>query len=254
MKNQHRSISVILLLSATMLAGVSPMPAATNSASPGHKIKIVLVGDSTVTDKSGWGLGFAQFLTPQAECVNTSKGGRSSMSFLKEGLWTNALALKGDYYLIQFGHNNQPGKPGRSTDMATYVRDLKQYVDDARAAGAQPVLVTPLVRRHWDKEHPGRIVSNLAPYSAEVRKIAVEKHVPLVDLHDRSIELCESLGPEKCGAFSPIKPGGNFDTTHIEGEGHVLFAQLVVKELWRSVPELAPVLRTEPLDSNPKVK
>ena len=39
----------------------------------------------------------------------------------------------------------------------------------------------------------------------EVRKIAAEKNVPLVDLQARSIELCESLGPEKCHEFSPIK-------------------------------------------------
>ena len=29
-------------------------------------------------------------------------------------------ALKGNYYLIQFGHNNQPGKPRRSKDTVSY--------------------------------------------------------------------------------------------------------------------------------------
>src|SRR5690242_7030277 len=80
-----------------------------------HKIKIVLIGDSTVTDNAGWGLGFKQFLdTNKVELINTARGGRSSMSFMREGRWTDALELHGDYYLIQFGHNNEPGKPGRS--------------------------------------------------------------------------------------------------------------------------------------------
>ena len=223
------------------------------------KIKIVLVGDSTVTDNAGWGLGFKQFLTEGAVCTNVSQGGRSSESFRREGRWTNALALKADYYLIQFGHNNEPGKPGRSTDMPTFVSNMVSYVAEARAGGAKPVLVTPLTRRQWDREHPGKIKSSLAPYAAEVRKIAAEKHVPLVDLQARSIELCESLGPEKCLEFSPPKVvdgtnTGGFDGTHLNAKGHVLFARLVVNELRQACPELAPVLRAEPADANPVAK
>ncbi len=223
------------------------------------KIKIILVGDSTVTDNAGWGLGFKQFLNPdKAECINTSQGGRSSESFRREGRWTNALALKGDYYLIQFGHNNEPGKPGRSTDMPTFVSNMVSYVEEAQAIGAKPVLVTPLTRRQWDKEHPGKIKSSLAPYAEEVRKIATEKHVPLVDLQARSIELCESFGPEKCLEFSPIKTNTDgkiaYDGTHLNAKGHVMFARLVVEELRKNVPELAPVLRDEPLNVNPVAK
>lgn len=230
---------------------------AADATNDGHKIKIILIGDSTMTDSAGWGLGFKQFLDPdKTELINASRGGRSSMSFMKEGRWTNALALKGDYYLIQFGHNNEPGKPGRSTDMATFVSDMKKYVDDARAIGAIPVLVTPLVRRQWDKANPGKIKSSLAPYAEEVRNIATEKYVPLVELHDRAKELCESLGKEKCNEFSPTKTvdGTNtFDGTHLKGPGHVMFARLVVEELRRAEPELAPVLRAEPLNANPEV-
>lgn len=221
------------------------------------RIKIVLIGDSTVTDRTGWGLGFKEFLdTNKAECINVAMGGRSSMSFTREGRLTNALALKGDYYLIQFGHNNQPGKPGRSTDMATFVANMKQYVDDARAIGAQPILVTPMTRRQWDKDNPYKINSTLEPYAEEVRKIAAEKDVPLVDLHARSIELCEQLGREKCYEFSPTKvvDGTNdYDGTHLQGPGRMMFARLVVEELDRAAPKLAPVLLTEPRNPNPKI-
>src|ERR1035441_7961587 len=110
------AVKLVAVFAVSLLAGVNSLRAA--NAAPAHKIKIVLVGDSTVQDSSGWGLGFKQFLnTNKVELINTARGGRSSMSFMREGRWTNALALKGDYYLIQFGHNNEPGKPGRSTDM-----------------------------------------------------------------------------------------------------------------------------------------
>jgi pectinesterase len=228
---------------------------AQRSASPDHKIKIILVGDSTVNDRTGWGLGFKQFVdTNQVEVINVAAGGRSSMSFMREGRWTNALALKGDYYLIQFGHNNEPGKPGRSTDMPTFIANMEQYVDDTRAIGATPVLVTPLTRRQWDKDHPGKIKSSLAPYAADVRKIAADKNVPLVDLQARSIELCEQLGPEKCYEFSPLKVvnGTNaYDGTHLKGPGRVMFARLVVDELRKAVPALSPVLLSEPRDPMP---
>src|SRR5205809_236549 len=84
-------------------------PAAPVAQAP-RPIRIVLVGDSTVTDDSGWGLGFKQLLTDRAECINTAANGRSSKSFIDEGRWQAALARRGDFYLIQFGHNDQPGK------------------------------------------------------------------------------------------------------------------------------------------------
>jgi pectinesterase len=163
----------------TLLAVLGPVRADDAAPAAGHQIKIVLVGDSTVTDNAGWGLGFKQFLTEGTECINTAQGGRSSESFMREGRWTNALALQADYYLIQFGHNNQPGKPGRSTDMPTFVANMKQYVDDARAIGAKPVLVTPMTRRmfrwwtctrealnyasHWGRRNAGNSVRSKPP-------------------------------------------------------------------------------------------
>ena len=228
---------------------------ATDALPEGRPVKIILIGDSTMTDSAGWGLGFKQFVNDKAEVVNLSRGGRSSMSFMKEGRWTNALAMKGDYYLIQFGHNNEPGKPGRSTDMPTFIANMKQYVDDAKAIGAKPILLTPLVRRQWDKDDPAKIKSSLTPYAVEVRKIATEENVPLVELHDLSKALCESLGREKCYEFSPTKvvDGTNvvYDGTHLKPNGSVMMAQIIVGELRKKMPELAPVFRDEPLSTNP---
>jgi pectinesterase len=255
-QSSWRIMTILIKIILPMAVLVAHMAAAQSNL-PASKTRIVLVGDSTVTDSAGWGLGFKQFLDPQKTVlINTARGGRSSQSYLTEGRWTNALSLRGDYYLIQFGHNNQPGKPGRSTDMPTYVSNLVQYVDEARAAGAKPILVTPVSRREWDKGHPERIKSGLEPWAAEVRKVAAAKQVPLVDLHARSIELYESLGAAKCYEFSPVK-GTNadgqltYDGTHFNSNGWVRFARLVVGELRKSVPELASCLLEKPLAEHP---
>jgi lysophospholipase L1-like esterase len=238
----HRIVIGTLLLTNGLSIG------AEQATPDGHQVRIVLVGDSTVTDKSGWGLGFKCFLTDQAECVNTAVGGRSSKSFINEGRWEKALALKGDYYLIQFGHNDEPGKgPERETDPnTTYIEFMSRYVDETRAIGAKPVLVTSLVRRQWDKSGDGKINSSLIPYVDAVRKLAAEKKVPVVDLHASSKELCEQWGKDKCYEFSPVKGTNQFDNTHLNATGSVIFARLVVAELIRVVPELRFCFRSEP--------
>lgn len=213
------------------------------------KIRIVLVGDSTVTDKAGWGLGFKQFLTDKAECINTSAGGRSSKSFITENRWSQALEIKGDYYLIQFGHNDEPGKgPERSTEPNTTYREyMTRYVDEARAIGAKPILVTSLVRRQWDKSGNGKINSSLVPYVEVVKQIAKEKNVPLIDLHASSKDLCEQLGKEKCIELSPVKDNNQVDNTHLNAKGSVIFARLVIEELTKEVPVLKSCFRNEPV-------
>ena len=245
------------LLAAVLLAASARCSSAADAPKPEHKVRIVLVGDSTVTDKSGWGLGFKQFLADGAECLNASASGRSSKSYLDEGKWTNALALKGDYYLIQFGHNDEPGKgPERETAPDTsFTTNMTRYVNEARAIGARPVLITSLTRRSWDKSNPGKIKSSLTPYVAAVKKIASEKNVPLIDLHARSIDVCEKLGCDGCVQFSAVKvvDGTNtVDTTHLNEAGSVLFGGVVAAELRKAVPELAPLLRSEPREVPPK--
>ena len=226
--------ALALLTAATVMAGE------TNLA----KVKIILVGDSTVAERTGWGPGFKQFLTDRVECINTASGGRSSKSFINEGKWKSALALKGDYYLIQFGHNDEPGKgPERETQPDTTYREfMARYVDEARAIGGKPVLITSLVRRSWNTNGDGKITSSLVPYVEAVKKLAAEKNVPLIDLHASSKALCEQLGVEKCNELSPIKTN-IVDNTHLNPKGSVVFAKLVVTGLAQAVPELAPYLR-----------
>jgi pectinesterase len=237
--------SKLLLLAAAFLSGNGVLVAAQTNAAA--EIKIILVGDSTVNDGGGWGDGFKQFLTGDTVCINTAANGRSSKSFITEGRWQKALDLKGDYYLIQFGHNDEPGKgPDRETDPATtFPQNLSRYVDDVRAIGGKPVLVTSLTRRNFDSSGNGKLMPSLVPYVEAMKKVAAGKNVPLVDLHARSVELCERIGPEATAKFNPINDGKP-DTTHLSAEARVVFAGLVVEELRKAVPELAPHLLTKP--------
>jgi alpha-L-fucosidase len=248
---------VLAAITASVFAATTGPIALTSSAAHGAeaepsqpaKIRIVLAGDSTVTDKAGWGVGFAKSLDDAIECVNLSRGGRSSKSFINEGLWKKCLEAKPDYVLIQFGHNDQPGKGlDRETDLPTYRGFMTQYVDEARAVGAKPVLVTSLGRRQWGKDD-NKIRSSLQPYVDVVKEIAVEKKVPLIELHAKSIELYEILGKEGCNELSPMKDnadktGKEIDNTHLNAKGSEVIGTLVAALLADAVPELAPHIKT----------
>ncbi len=179
-----------------------------------NAIKIVLVGDSTTAVQGGWGPSFcAKHVTSFAACINLARGGRSSGNYRTEGSWALALneiksgGFNDTYVLVQFGHNDQPGKPGRSTDLATeFPANLKAYVDEIRAAGAKPVLVTPLTRRQFKD---GKLVDDLAPWAEAVRKVAAETGTPLVDLHADSHAAVQAMGAAEATRFAQRPPAAH---------------------------------------------
>ena len=156
-------------------------------------VRLVIIGDSTVCDwpaedvRRGWGQFVQEYLTDTVRVVNHARSGRSTKTFIREGLWAKALADNPAYVLIQFGHNDShaPGRP-ESTDADTEYADfLRRYVDETRAAGAIPVLITPMIRRTFDED--GRLTDVLLPYAAAMKRVASEKKVGLVDLHTAKI-------------------------------------------------------------------
>jgi pectinesterase len=208
-------------------------------------ITLVLAGDSGVTDEHGWGRGFAHHLTGAIKCINLSASGRSSKSFRTDGFWDKVLAAKGDYVLINFGGNDQAGKgPARETDPnTTYRENMGRYVDEVRAYGGKAILVAPMIRRFFDKE--GKIHSSLQPYVDALKQLASDKDVPILDLHGRSIALCESIGSAKAEEFAPVKDG-KLDRSHLNAAGGEVFGALVADELRTKVPQLAPYIIESP--------
>ena len=207
-----------------------------------NKVRVALAGDSTVAESSGWGPAFAKLLKPEAECLNFALGGQRSKSFRDSGQWKKVLDAKPAFVLIQFGHNDMPGKgPARETDpKTTYPENMARLVDEARAIGATPVLVTSMARRNFLK---GKIRDELAPWVEAAKKVAAEKKVPLVDLSGRSIELLERIGPDAAAVFDPKTKDGKPDHTHLSTKGGETMADLIADELRKVEPKLAAWLK-----------
>jgi lysophospholipase L1-like esterase len=202
-------------------------------------IKIAIAGDSTVADypgnpnQAGWGQFLPEYFNSSVHIYNLAKNGRSTKTFLNEGLWAKVLALKPDFVLIQFGHNDShdPKQPEATSAARDYPNYLSQFVDEARAAGAIPILVTPVQRRTK--------VDTLIPYVDAMRKVADEKHVPLIDLHASSGELYRKLGP---AAVIELQANGT-DQTHFSLKGAREIAALVMRDLPHVDPRLQQNLR-----------
>lgn len=100
----------------------------------GGPVKIVLVGDETVTADEGWGKAFCATLTSNVTCVDLAAAGASSKSYIEDGLWKKALAEKADYSILQFGKNDMYGDAAQKTDAgAGYDANLRRYIEKARA-------------------------------------------------------------------------------------------------------------------------
>jgi len=222
-------------------------PGATDSSAT---IKVVLVGDSTVAIESGWGPGFCAHVVPAANCVDLAASGRSSKSFIDEGLWEKALAERGQFYFIQFGHNDQKDSPALHTDPGTSFKvNLRQYIADVQELHAVPVLVTPLSRRNYKDGQ--LIVDPLQDYATAVREVAAEEHVPLIDLYQSSRMLLESMTQEHADQFDApahedAGAGGSTantpDRTHLNQIGKETFGAIVANAAAHAVPALAPYI------------
>jgi len=213
------------------------------AAGAGQPIKVVLVGDSTVNDEGGWGPGFRASFGPEVQVVNLARNGRSSKSFRDEGAWAKVLPEKPDFVLIQFGHNDVPGKGAeRETDPATtYRANMERFVEEVRAAGATPVLVTSIVRRNFDAEGKFK-PDSLVPYAEAVRRLAVERQVALIDLYTLTREQAERLGPAGSEALGRTDAEGKPDRTHLGPKGQTEIGAMAAQELARVAPRVSASL------------
>ncbi len=210
-------------------------------ASLAAPVRIVLVGDSTVNPEGGWGPGFAaSFSGSPVEIINLAKNGRSSKSFRDEGLWKPALSPKPDYVLIQFGHNDCPGKgPDRETNpQTTYRANLTRYIEEVRAAGGKPVLVTSIVRRNFDDQ--GQLRQDcLLPFVEEVRRLGPSLNVPVMDLYKLTWDQTVALGPRRADSLGTTGPDGKPDRTHLGPAGQLEIGVLAAREFARVMPAMA---------------
>ena len=266
------------VMAAALASGAQAQEGERSDAPPLLPYKVILVGDSTMAPHSGWGGAFcAQHVKSSVACLNTGRGGRSTRSYRQEGGWDIILAEAGvpgyreTYVLIQFGHNDQSTKPERRTDETTeYPANLRRFVEEVRAKGAIPVLVTPLTRREFKD---GKLKNSLASWSDQVRGVAKALDVPLVDLNALSAAQVQEMGAEMATKLAqeaptaeelaaaragttltarpappsppPIEGDGprgqvtrKFDYTHVGDIGAEVTARLVTQGLARVAPGL----------------
>lgn len=223
---------------------------------------LILIGDSTVRNgrgdgqggQWGWGDFVGESFDPRKiNLVNRAVGGLSSRTFLTQGHWRRAQQLikAGDFVVMQFGHNDSSpindDKRARGTIKGTseeteeidniltkqheivhsYGWYLRKYIREIRAAGAVPIVCSPVPRKMWAD---GKVARSMADgYAGWAKKVAQEEGVAFIDLNDLVATRYESLGEEKVKALFAD------ENTHTSREGAVLNASILAAEL-RKIP------------------
>lgn len=242
---------------------------------------IFMIGDSTMANKSldgdnperGWGQMLPGFFTEDIRVDNHARNGRSSKSFIDEGLWEQVRTQirKGDYVFIQFGHNDEKPKPDRHTDPGTtFDANLRRFVEETRAKGGIPVLFNSIVRRNFF-HNPNAVtdddlrrekvegtalegdslIDTHGAYLESPRRVAAELDVPFVDLNRLTHDLVQGMGREASKSlfcWVPANtyaacPKGRQDNTHLNIYGARRVARLAVNALAEAVPALKPYIR-----------
>lgn len=224
---------------------------------------VFLAGDSTMAAKhpkdfpeTGWGVPFSLFFDSSITLENHAKNGRSTRTFIEQGRWQAIMdkAMPGDTVIIQFGHNDESKyKTDRYTTAEQYKQNLRRMIAETRAAGADAVLMTPVVRRYFDDNEK---IKATHPYAFLVRQVAVDTGVTFIDMEKVTHVFFENMG-DKISAlrFMHIAPGlhpnypkGVRDNTHFNQLGAREVAQLVLLKLKSLNHPLANQLR----DVDPK--
>ena len=210
-------------------------------------IRIFYIGDSTVQlnkidtyPQTGMSQVLHLYLTDQIQVVPHGKNGRSTRSFLEEGrfLPVRAAMKKGDFLLIQFGHNDEKPDVLRHTDpFGSYQDNLRFFIREARAAGAYPVLITPIARRLFD-ENGHFLPGSHGQYPEAVRQLGREMDVPVADLTALTEDFLAAEGDE---ASRPLFVWP-VDNTHLKYDGAVKMAGFLASEFQRFGPPYSGLL------------
>ncbi len=230
------------------------------AAAQKRPVTIFLAGDSTMAPKqadkrpeTGWGEMLGQhFREGTVRIENRAMNGRSTKTFISEGRWQAIVddLREGDHVFIQFGHNDQSKEKGeRYTPPEDYKRNLAGFVEEVRAKQGVPVLLTPVMRRRFDKD--GKFYDTHGEYPDLVRTVAAEMKVPLIDMHKMSEEIIVKYGVEGSKKlFLQLKAGENVnypngidDNTHFSPLGAEEMAKLAVEGIGKTKIALRKYLK-----------
>jgi lysophospholipase L1-like esterase len=242
------------LICAAQTAEQPPLPTPPIQRPANPKLPtLFVVGDSTANNNAngalGWGDPFVSFFdTSKINVLNRARAGRSSRTFLTEGLWDKVLQdLKaGDFVLIQFGHNDGgpldtdrargslPGlgeetkevtKPDGTKEVVhTFGWYNRKFIADVKAKGATPIVLSLTVRNIWKD---GKVERGSGEFRRWAEEIARAAGVEFVDVTGIVADKYEALGEEK------VKPLFGPDHTHTSPAGAEFNAASVIEGLKR---------------------
>ncbi len=188
------------------------------------------------------------FDSTKIDIQNHAIGGRSSRTFLTDGRWDKILASlqKGDYVIMQFGHNDGAalddtarargtikGIGDDSTDIYNPIRKqketvytygwyLRKYVNDTKAKGALAIVCSPIPRNDWKD---GKVLRSNESYALWAKQVAEQTNAFFIDLNNLIADEFEKVGQTKVNGFFPQ------EHTHTNKEGALFNANMVVEGL-----------------------
>jgi len=214
-----------------------------------QKTSVYCIGDSTMANKKdpdrnpehGWAQVLQPFFNDNIVVINKAVNGRSTKSFINEKRWDSIYKKlkKGDYVLIEFGHNDEKIEDStRYTNPHTSYRyNLIRFVKESREKGAIPILLTSIARRNFNEK--GVLVPTHGDYPLETRLVAQEYKVPFIDLEYYTELLEQSYGPERSKQLhlhykageNPYYDKDKADDTHLSLKGATAIAQIAVEQI-----------------------
>lgn len=226
---------------------------------------IFLAGDSTVTDQdlepwASWGQFITTYLKDNIVISNYAYSGASLSSFKGSHRLEkiSSFLKKGDYLLIEFGHNDQKQKGANDGPWLNYTELLMEFITAAREKGAIPILLTPVQRRSFGEE--GKLNDTHGDYPNAVRTVAEKMDVPLIDLTKITTTLYENWGNERSRKAFVQYPANTFpgqttaleDNTHFNAFGANEIALCVIQEIKNQGLHLEAFLKNDIPTYNPE--
>lgn len=225
---------------------------------------VFLAGNSTVVDQdrepwASWGQMIPRFFDEHICFANYAESGERADTFIKAGRLKKALSQmkKGDYMFIEFGHNDQKLKgPGKGA-YYYFATNLKTFVDEVRLHGGIPVFVTPTQRRSFNEA--GKIVETHEDYPDAMRWVAQRENVPVIELHEMTRTLYESMGTEDSKKAFVHYPAGTYpgqdkaleDNTHFNPYGAYEIAKCMIEGMKEIKLPVIQFLREDYKDFSP---
>ncbi len=228
---------------------------------------IMQYNDCTTYPQTGWVQELSRFFPCGTEFLNFAKNGRSTKSFIDEGRFDEVkkAARKGDFALIQFGHNDEKKQDSaRYTspdEGGAYRANLALFVEELRALGVKPIVLSPMARRKFVAAN--RMEDTHGAYPAAALAEAKKLGVPAIDMASLTFACLERAGEEKsrrffmhfdAGEYDNF-PDGKSDNSHLRPDGAFAFARIAAHELatlgkdWADYAELSAAVITGAMDA-----